>query len=137
MDKKTFFEKITKILESRKTKGRENFIMRAFVDPFDENSGELTINGAQITVVLSEQANLKYNFYRVDEGYLKGENRAAVVKQIKEQYPGIIFFACNADNDNESRTIDTENNLMVVENKDFDAAVDLCGGINQYIKTML
>ena len=137
MNKSEYIKKISDTLEKRKTNKRENFIARAFENPLNEEDGELTLAGAQITVVLSDQADVKYEFYKVDEEYLKNGNRQKFIDQIKKQYPGIIFFVCNVDNDNESKTIDTENNFMVVDKPDFNAAVELCGGINAYIKTML
>ena len=137
MNKQEYIKRISDLLEQRKTNRRENFIARSFINPLDETDGELTITGAQITVVLSEQANVKYRFYKVDEEYLKNGNRQVFIDKIKKQYPGIIFFVCNVDNDNESKTIDTENNCMVVDNNDFDASVELCGNINAYIKTMM
>lgn len=137
MNKKEFSEKIMKVLEDKKVSSRNNFTSKAFVAPLDEVDGELTIVGAQLTAVLSEQANVKYQFYKIEDEYLKEENRKEFIKQIKKQYPGIIFFICHSNKEDESRTIDTENNLMVVDNENFDAAVDLCGGINSYIKTMM
>ena len=137
MNKKEFSEKIMKVLEDKKVSSRNNFTSKAFVAPLDEVDGELTIVGAQLTAVLSEQANVKYQFYKIEDEYLKEENRKEFIKKKKKQYPGIIFFICHSNKEDESRTIDTENNLMVVDNENFDAAVDLCGGINSYIKTMM
>lgn len=137
MNKLDFIKRMSDVLEKRKANRRENFVPKSFVDPLNDEDGELTITGAQITVVLSDQANVNYKFYKVDEQYLKGQNRQNIISQIKKQYPGAIFFACCADNDNESKTIDTENNFMIIDNANFEAAVDLCGGIDSYIKTML
>lgn len=137
MNKQEYIKRISDLLEQRKTNKRENFTAKSFANPLDENDGELTITGAQITVVLSEQANIKYKFYKINEEYLKNGNRQNFIDKIKQQYPGILFFVCNVDNDNESKTIDTENNFMVIDNKDFDASVELCGDVNAYIKTML
>lgn len=137
MNKAEYIKKMTDVLETRKVNKRENFVPKSFVKPLDENDGELTADGARLAVVLSEQANVKYKFYKVDEEYLKGNNRKVFIRNIKAQYPEIIFFACDVDNDNESKTIDTENNFIVIDNDGFDATVDLCGDINAYIKTML
>ena len=137
MNKQEYIKRISDLLEQRKTNRRENFTAKSFANPLDENDGELTIAGAQITVVLSEQTNIKYQFYKIDEKYLKNGNRQVFIDKIKQQYPGILFFVCNVDDDNESKTIDTENNFMVIDNKDFDASVELCGDVNAYIKTML
>lgn len=137
MNKKEFTDKIMKVLEDKKISSRNNFRSKAFVEPENDSDGELTIVGAQLTTVLSEQADVKYKFYKIDDEYLSSQNRSEFIKQVKEQYPGIIFFICHSDKEDESRTIDTENNLMVIDNDNFDAAVELCGGINAYIKTML
>ena len=137
MNKKEFSEKIMKVLEERKIPNREKFNSKAFMYPSDPTDGELTIIGAQFIVVLAQQADLNYKFYKIDEENLKTQSRNEIIKQIKSQYPEIIFFICDLNNENEARTIDTENNMLVFDNESFDAAVDLCGGIDAYIKTML
>lgn len=138
MNRKTFSEKIMALLEEKKIPNRANFTVKVFANPEDETDGELRLNGAQMTAVLSVVADIKYKFYQVNEDILKNGGREKVIKSLKSQYPGIIFFICgDGSNDNEPKTIDTENNLIVVDNDDFDAAVELCGGASNYLETMI
>ena len=131
MNKEIFIEKIKNALEERNIPHRNNFESVAFVNPHDNNDGELTINGAQI-----EQTKINYKFYNIDVQKLQKESRQTIIKEIKSQYPGIIFFFCGSE-ENASKTIDFENNFIVIENENFCTAVDLCGDINAYIKTLL
>ena len=138
MNRKTFSEKIMALLEEKKIPNRANFTVKVFANPEDETDGELRLNGAQMTAVLSVVADIKYKFYQVNEDILKNGGREKVIKSLKSQYPGIIFFICgDGSSDNEPKTIDTENNLIVVDNDDFDAAVELCGGASNYLETMM
>lgn len=138
MNRKTFSEKIMAQLEEKKIPNRANFTVKVFANPEDETDGELRLNGAQMTAVLSAIADIKYKFYQVNEDILKNGGREKVIKSLKSQYPGIIFFICgDGSTDNEPKTIDTENNLIVVDNDDFDAAVELCGGVSNYLETMI
>lgn len=138
MNRKTFSEKIMALLEEKKIPNRANFTVKVFANPEDETDGELRLNGAQMTAVLSVVADIKYKFYQVNEDILKNGGREKVIKSLKSQYPGIIFFICgDGSTDNEPKTIDTENNLIVVDNDDFDAAVELCGGASNYLETMI
>lgn len=138
MNRKTFSEKIMAQLEEKKIPNRANFTVKVFANPEDETDGELRLNGAQMTAVLSAIADIKYKFYQVDENILKDGGRQKVIQALKSQYPGIIFFICgDGTNDNEPKTIDTENNMIVVDNEDFDAAVELCGGASNYLETMI
>lgn len=138
MNRKTFSEKIMALLEEKKIPNRANFTVKVFANPEDETDGELRLNGAQMTAVLSVVADIKYKFYQVNEDILKNGGREKVIKSLKSQYPGIIFFICgDGSSDNEPKTIDTENNLIVVDNDDFDAAVELCGGASNYLETMI
>lgn len=138
MNRKTFSEKIMAQLEEKKIPNRANFTVKVFANPEDETDGELRLNGAQMTAVLSAIADIKYKFYQVNEDILKNGGREKIIKNLKSQYPGIIFFICgDGSTDNEPKTIDTENNLIVVDNDDFDAAVELCGGASNYLETMM
>lgn len=138
MNRKTFSEKIMAQLEEKKIPNRANFTVKVFANPEDETDGELRLNGAQMTAVLSAIADIKYKFYQVNEDILKDGGREKVIKSLKSQYPGIIFFICgDGSTDGEPKTIDTENNLIVVDNDDFDAAVELCGGASNYLETMI
>jgi len=137
MNKETFIQKITDELEKMKIANRKNFLNKSFVSPNIETDAELTLNGAQIAVVISDSINMKYKFYKVDEKYLKDDGRKNIIQKIKEQYPGIIFYICKSDNNDSPKTIDTEHNMIVFENENFDAAVELCGGTDKFMSTMI
>ena len=137
MSKKTFIEKVTEELEKRKISNRSNFLSKSFVNPHDDNDGEMTLVGSQISVVLADSIDLKYKFYKIDVNFLKDDLRDGLIQKIKAQYPGIIFYICDCDSKNSTKTIDTENNMIVFDNEDFDAAVELCGGVDKFFETML
>lgn len=135
MNKKIFIEKVTEELEKRKIPNRANFLSKSFTIPNDENDGEMTLIGAQIAVVLADSIKLKYKFYKIDEKFLQNDSRKEFVQKVKEQYPGIIFYVCG-DSQDSAKTIDTENNMIIIDNDDFDTAIELCGNINKFIETM-
>ena len=137
MNKETLIEKITQELEKRKIANRDNFLTKSFVYPVSESDGEMTINGAQIVVVLSESTGIKYKLYKIEDSVMSKIGRVNFIQKLKAQYPGIIFFICNDADSETSKTIDTENNMIVVENEDFDAATELCGDVNKFVETML
>ena len=58
MNRKTFSEKIMAQLEEKKIPNRANFTVKVFANPEDETDGELRLNGAQMTAVLSTIADI-------------------------------------------------------------------------------
>ena len=133
MTKQELTQKIMTELDKRKTAHRERFTSKAFIDPNNQEDGEMTINGVQIVVVLSQSVGIPYKFYKIDDSFLDNR-RQEIVDKIKKDYPEILFYIC--DPKNSSKTIDTENNMIVIDNDNFDTVVDLCGGINRFLETM-
>lgn len=136
MNKKVFIEKIKEELEKRKIPNRDNFLSKSFAAPNNNDDGEMTLVGAQIAVVLADSIKLKYKFYKIDEKFLQNDLKNKFVEKIKEQYPGIIFYVCDMSQDS-ARTIDTENNMIIVDNENFDVTTELYGDVNKLIETML
>jgi len=136
MNRQELVEKMLAEFESMKVKGRENFLVKGFSYPEDKEDGELTLAGAQMVVVCADSIGIKYTFYKINDEFLEKDKRDKLIKTLKEQYPGMIFFVCAHDNVS-SRTIDTENNFMVIDNNGFDVAAELCGDVNKLLETML
>lgn len=135
MDKETLYKKLYADLEERKisASSRDKLRQKAFVDPDDPKNCELTINGAQLVVVQSKTAGVPYKFYKIDNELLKAK-RQLFIDSIKNQYPNMVFYVCDVQE--YSQTIDTENNMLVVDNQDFDVAIDLYGGIDKFFESL-